>query len=133
MGKASKTFSKSNGNEFVYILVQLEEGAAKGHTVFASRTTLSNGVEKSIPEEGEEVIVYHTKLPSTKEAGKFVHFFEISTGEVASLIMTHQLLPWSVELIEKYENKWSWEVLSKNPSVPLSIQLIEKYDNKWKW
>ena len=78
--KASKTFPISNGNEFVYIKVQLEEGAAKGLTVLAFRTTLSNGVEKSIPKKGEEVIVYHTQLPSTKDLGENLHFFEISTG-----------------------------------------------------
>ena len=86
-GKASKVFTKSNGNEFVYIQVELQDGAAAGHTVLGMRTTLSAGVDKEIPAEGEEVTVYHTKLPSTKEAGKFVHFFEISMnggGEITS-------------------------------------------------
>lgn len=77
---ASKVFPKTNGNEYVYLSVELLDGAAKGLTVLATRTTLSNGVEKSIPAEGEECVVYHTKLPSQKEEGKFVHFFEISTG-----------------------------------------------------
>ena len=44
-------------------------------------------------------------------------------------------LPWSIELIEKYENKWNWDLcgLSEKKSLPWSIELIEKYKDKWDW
>ena len=42
-------------------------------------------------------------------------------------------LPWSIELIEKYENKWNWGWLGTNNSLPWSLELIEKYENKWNW
>lgn len=85
-GTASDVRTKSNGVEYVYIRVQLTEGAAKGHTVLATRTVKnSKGESKDIPAEGQEVIAYHTKLPSTKVEGEFVHFFEISmqTNDIA--------------------------------------------------
>ena len=80
-GTASSVKTKSNGVNFVYIKVTLLDGAAKGLTVLATRTVKNiKGEEKSIPVEGEEVIVYHTKLPSLKVEGEFAHFFEISTN-----------------------------------------------------
>jgi hypothetical protein len=80
-GVASSIRTKSNGVDFVYIKATLLDGAAKGMTVLATRTVKNiKGEEKSIPVEGEEIIVYHTKLPSLKIEGEFVHFFEISTN-----------------------------------------------------
>jgi hypothetical protein len=42
-------------------------------------------------------------------------------------------LPWSIDLIEKYRDKWDWEWLSNNLFLPWSIELIEKYKDKWNW
>jgi hypothetical protein len=82
-GVASSIKTKSNGVDFVYIKATLLEGAAKGMTVLATRTVKNiKGEEKSIPVEGEEVIVYHTKLPSLKVEGEYVHFFEVSMSTV---------------------------------------------------
>ena len=41
--------------------------------------------------------------------------------------------PWSMELIEKYEDKWHWKDMSRNGSLPWSMELIEKYEDKWDW
>jgi hypothetical protein len=80
-GVPSTVRTKSNGVEFVYIKATLLDGAAKGMTVLATRTVKNiKGEDKVIPVEGEEIIVYHTKLPSLKVEGEFAHFFEISTN-----------------------------------------------------
>jgi hypothetical protein len=42
-------------------------------------------------------------------------------------------LPWSIELIEKYEDKWNWSILSWNEALHLSIELIEKFKERWDW
>lgn len=46
-------------------------------------------------------------------------------------------LQWSIEMIESYNNKWnwglSWYYLSRNESMPWTIELIEKFNNKWDW
>jgi hypothetical protein len=39
-------------------------------------------------------------------------------------------LPWSLALIEKYEDKWCWKWLSVNGGLPWSLALIEKYEDK---
>jgi hypothetical protein len=42
-------------------------------------------------------------------------------------------LPWSIEFIERYKEKWFWVDLSENPALPWSIEFIEKYQNKLNW
>ena len=43
-------------------------------------------------------------------------------------------LPWSLELIERYEDRWmNWEYLSSNEGVPWSLSLIERFANRWDW
>jgi hypothetical protein len=48
---------------------------------------------------------------------------------------SNKKIPWSVKLIEKYEDRWDWkgEGLSRSEELPWSIGLIEKYDYKWFW
>jgi len=81
----SKTMSKSNGSDYVLINVELLDGPAKGKIVAATRTIKnSDGKEKSVPAINDEVTVYHQVLPSSQVVGKFVHFFEISTGLIST-------------------------------------------------
>lgn len=40
-------------------------------------------------------------------------------------------VPWSIEILEKYENEWDWESLSTNRKLPWSVELINKYLEKW--
>jgi hypothetical protein len=43
-------------------------------------------------------------------------------------------IPWSEELIEKYKDKWNWDIgMSSNRSLPWSETFLEKYNNKWDW
>ena len=42
-------------------------------------------------------------------------------------------LPWSMRLIERFEDKWSWGSLSKNENIPWSAELIEAFEDKWYW
>ena len=82
VGNPSSVRQRSGtGTEFVYIQVQLTEGKASGCIVLGTRTTKNGkGETKDIPKVGEEVIAYHTKLPSRTVDGEVVHFFEISTS-----------------------------------------------------
>ena len=78
----SKIMNKSNGSEYVLQNVQILEGPAKGKIVAGTRTIKNaEGVEKSVPEIGAEVTVYHQALESSQKPGKYVHFFEISTSQ----------------------------------------------------
>lgn len=42
-------------------------------------------------------------------------------------------MQWSYELLEQYEDKWNWEVLSYNKNLPWSEKLISKYQSRWRW
>ena len=50
-------------------------------------------------------------------------------------------IPWTIDLLEKYQDYWAWESyefagnygLSSNIYLPWSIELIEKYKEKWFW
>ena len=48
-------------------------------------------------------------------------------------ISENQLLPWSIELIEEYKDWWDWDALSENESLPWSVELIEKFKDRWDW
>jgi hypothetical protein len=45
----------------------------------------------------------------------------------------NEALPWSLELIERYEDRWDWLVLSGNEALPWSLELIERYKDRWYW
>lgn len=42
-------------------------------------------------------------------------------------------LPLDELMIFKFENHWHWENLSYNYKVPLSLELCQKYEDKWYW
>lgn len=46
---------------------------------------------------------------------------------------SHTPLPWSERFIEKYKDKWNWDVLSRNESLPWTEEFIENYKDKWTW
>lgn len=37
----------------------------------------------------------------------------------------NEAIPWSIELISKYKNKWGWDLFSSNKSLPWSIELFD--------
>jgi hypothetical protein len=41
--------------------------------------------------------------------------------------------PLNEVLLEKYENKWDWEILSRNTNIPWSSELIGIFEEKWNW
>lgn len=49
------------------------------------------------------------------------------------LISRNRNTNWSIELLEKYSDKWNWSDLSCNKSLPWSIELIERFKNQWNW
>lgn len=42
-------------------------------------------------------------------------------------------LPWSLELIKRYEDRWDWWWLSTNEEIPWSSDLIDRYIDRWDW
>ena len=48
-------------------------------------------------------------------------------------LSSNKALPWSLELIEKYKDKWDWRRLSENEGLPWTLEFIEKYKDKWDW
>lgn len=78
----SPVFTKKNDGQYRLVDCEItEEGPLKG-IVVSGTLTIKNakGEEKELREKGEEVTLYHTQLPSEKQKGGFMHFFEIGTG-----------------------------------------------------
>ncbi|HNJ87171.1 MAG TPA: hypothetical protein PKU92_11355, partial [Agitococcus sp.] len=48
-------------------------------------------------------------------------------------LSNNEALPWSLELIERFDDKWDWERLSNNEALPWSLELIERFEDKWRW
>lgn len=42
-------------------------------------------------------------------------------------------LPWSIQLLEHFEDRWDWSSLSWNKSLPWSVELIERFSDRWNW
>ena len=41
--------------------------------------------------------------------------------------------PLSADMIERFEERWSWDALSENKSLPWSLELIERFEDRWYW
>ena len=79
-------------------------------------------------------------LDHIEELGKFPElcFHEAAEIESAekldwSLLSQNNFLPWSIELIEKYEDQWNWNTLSTNEALPWSSSFIDHFKTKWEW
>ena len=70
------------------------------------------------------------------EGGKFERESKdskyILTKDINSL-STNEKLPWSEDFIEKYKDKWNWDMLSTNNGLPWSMHLLEKFEDQWVW
>ncbi|WP_318350811.1 hypothetical protein [Aquipluma nitroreducens] len=51
--------------------------------------------------------------------------FEILSG--------NQALPWSIQFLERFENRWDWEKLSQCSYLPWSAELIDRFATNWEW
>jgi len=40
-------------------------------------------------------------------------------------------LPWTLELIERFDAGWDWEALSDNAALPWSLDLLERFAGRW--
>ena len=49
------------------------------------------------------------------------------------LFRSKESLPWSIELLEHFEERWDWHRLSWNKSLPWSVELIERFKESWDW
>jgi hypothetical protein len=45
----------------------------------------------------------------------------------------NKALPWSLELIEQFADRWCWGSLSSNEFLPWSLNLIERFVDRWDW
>jgi hypothetical protein len=48
-------------------------------------------------------------------------------------ISCNEALLWSPELIERFENRWSWDGFSCNEALPWSLDLIKRFEDRWEW
>ena len=51
--------------------------------------------------------------------------------KIHHILSQNKFLPWSVELIERFTDKWEWTLLSSNGSLPWSLEFIEKFPRIW--
>lgn len=48
-------------------------------------------------------------------------------------LSSNTALPWSIELLLKFEKRWQWEHISENESIPWTTEIIEKLENRLQW
>lgn len=78
------------------------------------------GSEYSFMNIKEWQIAYPEEIENTKN----LNWVSLSQNE---------LLPWSPELIKKYENNWSWHSLLFNNSIKWDFNLLKLYESKFDW
>jgi hypothetical protein len=65
----------------------------------------------------------------------FVSFFKKNIDnwnwETFSMLGKNGAFQFSEKIIEKYKDKWSWDLLSRNDSLPWSESFFEKYTDRW--
>ncbi|KGQ64593.1 hypothetical protein IO43_05780, partial [Gallibacterium anatis 7990] len=57
----------------------------------------------------------------------------IDFKEATRLINRLEHIEWTAEFIEKYAEFWNWWGLSENKALPWSIALIERFEDRWEW
>jgi hypothetical protein len=80
-GKSSNTLSKGNGSSYVLIDCKINQPGHKAHNlvVTAQRTTINKeGKVKDLPEMGDNVVLYVSKVADKNDATKTVIFFELA-------------------------------------------------------
>jgi hypothetical protein len=55
----------------------------------------------------------------------------IGRDEATKLVSSTQAL--DAVLIERHERSWDWATLSGNEGLPWSLELIERYEGRWAW
>jgi hypothetical protein len=45
----------------------------------------------------------------------------------------NEKLPWSINLIDKFNDRWNWKWLSGNEKLPWTDELIIKFSDRWIW
>ena len=64
------------------------------------------------------------------------YLFEMSLKERdLAVLCTNASLEWNIELIENKIGtyKWNWQDISRNENLSWSLELIERFEDKWNW
>lgn len=84
---------------------------------------------KAKPWNWKTVSRHKTFLP-TIELLKLTKDFELDWEHLSQ----HSSLNPTKELLAKFENKWHWQSITKNPQINFSeIDFIQRFANKWNW
>ena len=83
---------------------------------------------------GEDENTIISKMPISKylNSSSYIEntYSHKKLTEICLSISKIETIVWTSELIEKYEDKWNWNQLSKNASIPWTLKLINKYADK---
>jgi hypothetical protein len=48
-------------------------------------------------------------------------------------LTTNEYLPWSLQLIERFKDRWQFAQLAENPKIPWTLNFIEQHEDLWNW
>ena len=63
----------------------------------------------------------------------FANRWEWSNNFIVCGLSDNEALPWSLELLKRFEMRWHWNTLSKNEALPWSLELLERLEDRWDW
>ena len=46
-------------------------------------------------------------------------------------LSANRALRWTAELIQRFADRWDWDVLSDNAALPWGLDLIERFADRW--
>lgn len=75
---------KTNGKSYIIGTAEINVKGKTLNVTFQYTLEDAKGESKEMLQIGQNVILYHSALPSTKEEGGTQHFFEVARGVVAS-------------------------------------------------
>jgi len=64
---------------------------------------------------------------------ELVEIFECRWTWHGGGLSANQALQWSIELIERFADLWTWGWVSENKGLPWSIELVESFADRWNW
>ncbi len=71
--------------------------------------------------------------PYTEDEIKGITDVGLKPGHFHWGFHTNESLPWSVDFMDRYKDRFSWFLISQYPPIEIDAQILEKFKDHWDW
>lgn len=101
-----------------------EEVGPYGNVIFSLKFIQALGDRSNLSD-----YIYSEWIPWSEEVLEFIERHEDDWW----LISLQRIRPWSMQLLERFEERWDWGGLSSNSSLSWSLEMLERFESRLNW